>query len=619
MTSVDPENSWMGALSYFAARHVRFGKDIFFTYGPLGRFFMGRYVGGPVGGPILGALLLAAAAAWVITLLLRRSRSAILAAGLGCEIIMLHYDMIDPLSIATVAATGCFSISPASSIASLALSGGFLATVSLEKFTFFVLAAAVTCIATACHAWNGRAARGAALFGGYAAALIAMGVAETGSIGAFVKFLRGSLELAIGYGYSMAIPASGKWVSLGLAEIGAFLSLLTYLTATSVASRIEKQAAAAVILAALFVAWKESYVRADPPHLICLFATAAYLGVLAYGQFPARTPPSGRRRGAAGRDIGFWLCLTVLVLSGLGAENVGRAEAFFAPLPAWNAVDAIFWRLHDLVHLSDCEKSLGRSLAKLRLQEALPRVKKIVGQHSVDVFDNACGIAVVNGFNYRPRPVFLGYCAYTPYLLHANTRFYLGSAAPKYVLFKYAPIPGRFLAEEDSGTLWAILSRYTFIARERGYALWSRNNTPLPSDLVRRIIRGTGLLGQAVPLPRRARDEVQWLRITPRLSWFGRLRGLLYQPPALTLRYSRAAGRSEAFELPPPVAEEGFIVNPTLRTPEDIPRFLSWREAPDFTAFTVETPDGGQSGFELDYRYGIVSLRRPAVKTKLPR
>ena len=52
---------------------------------------------------------------------------------------------------------------------------------------------------------------------------------------------------------------------------------------------------------------------------------------------------------------------------------------------------------------------------------------------SADVFQALSGLAVVHGLDYRPRPVFQSYAAYTPTLAKYNADFLKSDRAPQFV------------------------------------------------------------------------------------------------------------------------------------------------------------------------------------------
>ena len=64
--AVELDSSWRMACGYFFQHHIEFGKDIVFSYGPLG-FIMGKtYSGLQWGALIAGQLFVAVLGAWVI-------------------------------------------------------------------------------------------------------------------------------------------------------------------------------------------------------------------------------------------------------------------------------------------------------------------------------------------------------------------------------------------------------------------------------------------------------------------------------------------------------------------------------------------------------------------------
>src|SRR5205085_1685863 len=84
---------------------------------------------------------------------------------------------------------------------------------------------------------------------------------------------------------------------------------------------------------------------------------------------------------------------------------------------------------------------------------SLPRTRAVVGDAPVDLFSYSQGVLLLNDLNYRPRPIFQSYSAYTSYLAAVNAHHYRGGAAPEFVLLNLQPIDHRPATAEDGPAL----------------------------------------------------------------------------------------------------------------------------------------------------------------------
>jgi hypothetical protein len=223
----------------------------------------------------------------------------------------------------------------------------------------------------------------------------------------------------------------------------------------------------------------------------------------------------------------------------------------------------------------------------------LPAVAARVGGEPVDQLSCAQGVVLLNRFNYRPRPVFQSYSAYTPGLLAANAAFYRGGRAPAYVLWRWGPIDGRLPALEDGPALLEIFERYRLVTCEKGFLL------------LERLPEGAGGGEAARPELRRqvvAFGEEVGLSDLPRVphavaieiegSAWGRVARALYRPPPLWIELRLEDGQTCTYRLIPALAGSGFLLNPLLRDDGDVVKLYRGRPLPRVRAFTVRAGPG---------------------------
>jgi hypothetical protein len=78
----------------------------------------------------------------------------------------------------------------------------------------------------------------------------------------------------------------------------------------------------------------------------------------------------------------------------------------------------------------------ARQLAGIRTDNPLPDAVR----GTVDIYPDKQSVALAYPLEFRPRPVFQSYMAYSPRLARANADFLLDAAAPEWILFRIAPI-----------------------------------------------------------------------------------------------------------------------------------------------------------------------------------
>jgi hypothetical protein len=583
------EPSWQGALSYFGFKGLQFGKDVIFTYGPLGYITTDTYSGYLLASRVGFELLLKSVFALLMAALALRLR-AVLRLWLIVNIAFFSSTSLDAVYLFAIVLSACYAIESQLSPWVAFGVGVLFAVVSLTKLTFFVLCTTSVLIVTVYALTKRKWPRATALVATYLVCVGSLWCLNGQHLSGVLPFLRGACEVASGYAGAMSIDPPQFWVWIGL---GALLLGASLLVGLACASK-EKDRDLAILLvlgAGLFLAWKEGIVRADRWHLYTLFAFLLYVESAAWAIFH---PPARHRRLLLGITvIALVLPYTVLILV--------SPEVFGAVLSGTSA--RIIRTVTAFVHPSGFRATLDGTLSQIKRENALPEMKRLIGQESVDVFGQEQAIALLNDLNYRPRPVFQGYCAYTPFLAARNRDFYRGPTAPAFVIFKYQTIDDRLAAEDDAGALEVLLRDYEPVAVEKKYILWKRKATR-PSPTPHRLLRdGTAAWGEPLPLP--ADQGLVWIEAEIGSTWLGKLREFLYKPANITMAVESMNHEAAGYRLVRPIAGSGFLINPALRNLKDLTEMYRNPGKRNALSVTISVADSARSLYRTGYRYRL--------------
>lgn len=583
------DTSWRGALSYFVFKGLQFGRDVIFTYGPLGYTTVDTYSGYLLASRIGIDLALKGVVALLAATLALRLRPA-LRWWLVLNIVTFSTVSSDAVYLFVIALSACLAIESQLS-PGLALGTGILfALVSLTKFTFFVLSGASLLIMVAYALSKRKWLRAGGLAMAYLICLLSFWCLAGQHISGFVPFIRGACEVASGYAEAMSFyePRSVFWGGLGALLLGGALFIGL---ASGGKDKGRDLAMLTVLCVSLFVAWKEGFVRADHRHIYTLFAFLLFAEPAAWAVFQ---PPSERRKLLLGMTL-------VALLSPYVFLFLGRPQYFAGLLPG--VCNRVVENGTAFVHPRNFGAALEDTLSRVKKRNALPTFKRLVGQESVDVFGVEQAIALLNDLNYRPRPVFQGYSAYTPFLVACNHRFYLGPVAPTFVILKLQTADDRLAAEDDVGALEVILRDYEPVATEKKYMLWKRKveNPPLaPHRLLR---EGTATWSE--PLPLQSNQCPEWIEIEIGSTWLGKLREFLYKPAQITMTLETVDHETRRYRLVRPIARSGFIINPALRNESDLLEMYKNPGKGNTLSVTLDVEDSARSLYRTKYRYRI--------------
>jgi hypothetical protein len=434
-----------------------------------------------------------------------------------------------------------------SSVALLVL----LAIYSLVKFNNLMLGLALALLAGGLELWTTRrpaALRVPALFLGlYVAGWMILGQ----HIGNLPAYVHASWEISQGYQDAMGFSCPPAQLYYGITVAACMLAYLALNVATA-ADRVRSAALATGALAFLYLNWKHGYIRADG-HQVGFYYAALAVAVSS----PLLLDDALRFRPL---KIGVLVAACLASLIGMELVLPGLVRGAL-DIPQKNVDQNIFFALGKGLTREVYDGRLAAEKAAVDLR----KTRSLVKDATVDVLGFEQAVAIFNGFNYQPRPVFQGYSAYTPYLARLNADYYASDRAPEYVLFKLQTIDARLAMMDDSLALRVLVQRYTYEFSELGYAVWKRKPGPfVAADFEPKPLRtATAKIGEKIDVADLAGRNV-WVEVNYDFSLLGKLRRLLFKPPLVQLRVTDTNGVEALYRLPRPIGATGFVLNPLV-------------------------------------------------------
>jgi hypothetical protein len=393
----------------------------------------------------------------------------------------------------------------------------------------------------------------------------------------------------------MGFSCPSRQLYFGLTVLGLVLAYLTINLATH-PDRLRSLTLTLGATAYLYLNWKHGFIRADGHQVGFYFAALTVIV-----SSPLLLDDSLR----------FRLLKNILI----GAAGLVALFGMEQVLPG--LVRGILSATQDKVNLH-VSFALGathtRGLYESRFDTEkhslnMVRTRAAAGQATVDVLGFEQGAALVNNFNYQPRPVFQGYSAYTPYLSRMNYDYYASERAPEYVLFKLQTIDGRLATMDDPHVLRLLVQRYTYQFTELGFTVWKRkpgsfNAAAFEPKPLRSV---TVKLGEKTALAD-LRDQNVWVEIDYRFSLLGKLRRFLFRPPLVQLRLTDEAGVESVHRLPQPIGQAGFMLNPVINDLLDFMRASGGTPKRRVVAIAVEAARQDRDCLREDIRISYYSM-----------
>jgi hypothetical protein len=566
------DGSWVAALGEAADRHLRWGVDIAYPYGPASPLV--THYGNAAYLPLTLPLVLVTCllfGACVITLAgnaddgsrsgLGTTLAALVTIGIVAssaagfpDAVVLVLPLLPVLLVLRPAPVRRGAIWLAMAMA--AVTGA----VGMAKMGFPVAALPPFLVADAALLIRRRLpVLTLPFFAGFLAGDLAYGQ----SLGDLPAFLRLEAQVVAGYSDAMAFRGSN-------AETVAFAISAAVLLALSVAAGYAAPGRSRLALPlavglAIIMLLKAGFVRQD------LHTTIAWSGLALIAVLLAWTRLRAWRRDAARAVLA---CATVgavalsASLADTGASPSARASAALAI--EWDRFVsepsdqlAAAWRLlrNPWAVPAAIDDAKARRWQELRESFPLPRL-----DGSVDVIPSIQSSVLANGIDYRPRPSFQEYATYTPDLMAANRAFIQGPRAPDRIIFGQEPGYGSLTIDHRypsfaEGALWPDLMRlYSPECRFDPFLVLRRRAVPAALKLGD-LRRTTAAFDEAVSvLPASA----AFATVSVRYTLLGRIAALLFRPVPLRMTIVLADGQRQSYRFIPGIGEAGFLVSPMV-------------------------------------------------------
>ncbi len=350
-------------------------------------------------------------------------------------------------------------------------------------------------------------------------------------------------------GYSAAMAFAGPGWHLYLAGV-AFVFLATVLFHGY--ARRDQQVTAFIWLAGgpLFLAFKHGFVRHDGHILIFFGASTLFFVCLSF-----ISPRPDRRSWTQWSSLAIALAL------------VFSLHSVYAP------VDASPWVKNLKKRMSLYRTSLAliakpsfraqiENDNRTDIRRSYAIVEPSLGRPGKDSWDSIpWEVALLWGYDldWRPRPVFQSYSAYTPALDKVNARHFSSPRAPTAVLYRYGSIDDRYPLFDEPLTVVKVLRNYEVKEQIADFLVLTRRRTEKPMK-VERLGTTTVETGRPFPVPS-YQDGRVFAEIEMDPGPLGRTLDIFYKPAVARIQFIFADGRTRDYRFVPAVAKNPVLIS----------------------------------------------------------
>lgn len=575
-TGLDP--SWRMVLGYALEHGWQFGRDIIFTYGPLGFLLGNTNSGGLYVGHLvwqLGANFAFALSLWAVGRTLAGSRKItyfVFLFALGVtysDAVHIMMILVFALSLARERILGSVTLTTLASFA--------LGIMALVKFTNFMLAGFAAATLLVLHVWRKRwisvytiaAGFGLGLFGGW----MALGQ----SLHNLPAYVLNSLSLSNGYVDAMGLEASDwmmTWGLLAAATLVGYYALALY-RAPNFARTL---ALLLICAAASFLNWKHGFVRADG-HVLAHFYLCLFLACTC----PIFIQDEGPFRGW---KVALLSASAFFSLAGIWTNT--RVTIIYSP----SVVNAqIIDNTNTLGIIRDVPRNALDDFRAAQKKFLLPGIKALTAGQTVDIFGNEQAYALFNDLNYRPRPALQSYAAYNKRLQQLDLDFMASNRGPAVVLQKINSntIDDRLPSLDDALAVRYLYHHYDYVMEEQDFLVWKRKDTDPALDEKNVLKTVPVKIGETIPAPDLG-DTPVWCEIDVRPTLLGRLRTFFYKPPVLRLAVTDGGATTTTFRLVAGQAQTGFLAYPHFTSNYNVGKYQEGEHGPRIAKLALVLP-----------------------------
>lgn len=178
---------------------------------------------------------------------------------------------------------------------------------------------------------------------------------------------------------------------------------------------------------------------------------------------------------------------------------------------------------------------------------------------TVDIYPWDQSYIIANELKYQPRPLFQSYSVYTPKLIENNIEFLRSEKAPDNILFQIKEIDERLPSTMESASWIEILKRYETVGLKNNFLHMKKRTTP-------RVInfKNTQTINSKFNEIVNTPYDNAFVKIKFKKSLFGSIINTLFKSPILWIKLEFSDGSTIQKRIIPQISSSGFILTPYI-------------------------------------------------------
>ena len=392
----------------------------------------------------------------------------------------------------------------------------------------------------------------------------------------FYDYFVGSFNTLSGYSEAMNIfgPSSMIYIFLAL-FIGMYILLLKVFYDNRSLKLFLVSLTASLVL---FMAFKQGFVRHDG-HAITAFAGMAFVFGLFYLYYYEYFKNNIYKFIANSllilsiifsfTIVGFYKINTILapyiidkINSGLPTNEVFKSinrDKFVLVSQMTNFHD-FYYKIKDFHKIFDSNRIVELNQEYKNSMNSIKEKIDLSGiSGTVDIYPWDQSYIIANELKYQPRPLFQSYSVYTPKLIENNIEFLRSEKAPDNILFQIKEIDERLPSTMESASWIEILKRYETVGLKNNFLHMKKRITP-------RVInfKNTQTINSKFNEIVNTPYDNAFVKIKFKKSLFGSIINTLFKSPILWIKLEFSDGSTIQKRIIPQISSSGFILTPYI-------------------------------------------------------
>lgn len=392
----------------------------------------------------------------------------------------------------------------------------------------------------------------------------------------FYDYFVGSFNTLSGYSEAMNIfgPSSMIYIFLAL-FIGMYILLLKVFYDNRSLKLFLVSLTASLVL---FMAFKQGFVRHDG-HAITAFAGMAFVFGLFYLYYYEYFKNNIYKFIANSllilsiifsfTIVGFYKINTILapyiidkINSGLPTNEVFKSinrDKFVLVSQMTNFHD-FYYKIKDFHKIFDSNRIVELNQEYKNSMNNIKEKIDLSGiSGTVDIYPWDQSYIIANELKYQPRPLFQSYSVYTPKLIENNIEFLRSEKAPDNILFQIKEIDERLPSTMEGASWIEILKRYETVGLKNNFLHMKKRITP-------RVInfKNTQTINSKFNEIVNTPYDNAFVKIKFKKSLFGSIINTLFKSPILWIKLEFSDGSTIQKRIIPQISSSGFILTPYI-------------------------------------------------------